>query len=229
MKFQAIISFILLVLVANLSACKKDTSETIDFNYTYFDLTPKRYITYNVTEITHDVSLAVKHDTLIYQLKTIIGDTVIDNQGRIARKYVRYKRTNATLPWQLKDVWTAIITDNRAELIEENQRVIKLVFPTTTEKKWNINGFNNATQLEAYYAELHQKKIIGANTFDSTLVVEQQNFFSLVDDRRKYEVYAKGIGLVKKFFKDNTIKNFDTKQVQKGKELYYECTSYGFE
>lgn len=217
------------MLITFFSACKKESSETIDFNYTYFDVTPQRYIIYNVTEINHDVSLAIKHDTLIYQLKTVIGDTVIDNQGRVARKYLRYKRTNASLPWELKDVWTTIIIDNRAELVEENQRIIKLVFPATSYKKWDINSFNNSGKLEAYYDDLHQKKTIGTNTFDSTLVVEQQNFFSLVDDRRKYEVYAKGIGLVKKFFKDNTIKNFDKKQVQKGKELYYECLSYGFE
>jgi len=61
------------------------------------------------------------------------------------------------------------------------------------------------------------------------VVVEQEEFSSLVDHRRKYEVYAKGVGLIHKYYKDLEIQNFDTLNVKNGNEVFYYLTGYGFE
>ena len=117
-----------------IAACKKQVDPP-SFNYDYYDLTFGRFIEYDVLEINHDVDQTVQHDTLRYQLKTVIGDTVIDNEGRIARKFIRYKRSNSNSNWAQTDLWTTIIDQNRAELVEENQRVIKMIFvPNFTTK-----------------------------------------------------------------------------------------------
>lgn len=210
-------------------SCEKDMSETIDFDYAYFDLTPGRFCIYNVIDIEHDENQAVQHDTLYYQLKTVIGDTFIDNAGRTARKFLRYTRDSIQGAWILKDVWTTIVENQKAELIEENQRIVKLVFKPTLDKVWNINMFNTSSKINAKYASIDQNYTIGNQVYSNTLKVDIQNFFSLVDDRVKYEIYAKNIGLIYKHFKDNTIANFDKNTIKKGKELYYTIESYGIE
>lgn len=205
-----------------LFSCKKDNSIP-ELNLDYYGLQKGAFIEYQVTEISHDIDGLVQHDTLTYFLRTVIGDTFVDNEGRIANEFFRFKRISLLEDWQLIDVWTTIIADNRAELVEENQRVIKLVFPPSKGKEWNPNAFNNSNKEEYYYANIHSP----FENFDSTLFVEQDDFFSLVDRRKKHEVYAKGVGLVHKYFKDLKISGFDTTNVQLGKELYYNYLNHG--
>lgn len=212
-----------------MQACEKDTAEQISFDYAYYDLTPGRFCIYNVVDIEHDENQAVQHDTAYYQLKTVIGDTFVDNSGRITRKFLRYTRDSIQDNWQLKDVWTTLVENNKAELVEENQRIVKLVFKPTYEKVWNINMFNTSSKINAKYASIDQNYTIGNQVYSNTLKVDIQNFFSLVDDRVKYDIYAKNIGLIYKYFKDNTIANFDKNNVKKGKELYYTLVSFGIE
>ncbi len=210
-------------------ACKKKDKSIPPMHEEYFGLTPGRYIIYDVTEINHDEDATIPHDTSYYQLKTLIGQEYIDNSGRTTREYLRYIRPDVNTNWGLKDTWTTIIENWRAELVEENQRLIKLVFAPTLNKEWNINAFNAQAELNAFYNDVHTKRVLNNITYDSTVQVEQENFFSLIDYRVKHEIYAKHIGLVYKSFKDLKIQNFDTLDVRKGKELLYKCTSFGFE
>lgn len=225
-SYHVYISLLLLFAIASPS-CKKQALPP-NFHYSYFDLTPGRYIDYNVMEIEHDSNASVEHDTTIYQLRTLIGDTVIDNEGRIARKFLRFKRANASEAWVQTDIWTAIIANNRAELVEENQRIIKLVFAPTIAKEWNINAFNMYPETNVYYDAIHDPKNINSIAFDSTLVVEiEANDPTFIDYKRKFEVYAKGVGLVWKYYKDISIVNFDTLNVTEGTESFYMCIGFG--
>lgn len=226
-RYYTIITLLFILAVAS---CKKQ-DDAPQFHYDYFGLTPGRYIIYDVMEINHDVDQSVKHDTLIYELKTLIGDTIIDNEGRIARKYIRYKRDNSSLPWVLSDIWTTIIDHNRGELVEENQRIIKLVFAPTLSKEWNPNSFNMFPEQSYYYRDIHDPYSVDALTFDSTLFVIQEEMEepNLVLHKQQFEVYAKGVGLIRKYFKDLQIQDFDTLDIQYGKELFYTCTSYGIQ
>jgi len=216
--------FLILLVVFSVYRCGKEDLPT-QKHEAYFDLTPGRYIVYDVVEITHDIS----HDTLIYQLKTVIGDTFIDNNGRLAREFLRYKRFPGQAEWGLTDIWTTLIVDARAELVEENQRIIKLVFPPSLSSDWDAHAFSDLPKMPCYYSAVHKGFNVGLNAFDSALVVQQEDYFTMVDHRRKYEVYAKNIGLIKKHFRDVKIVGFDTTNVVSGKELYYSYISHGIE
>lgn len=229
MKFCRLFYLVTISCALVLSACKKKENTTPQLYFDYFGLVKGRYIDYSVTEIQHDVDQSIQHDTNTYFLRTVIGDTIMDNQGRAAFKFIRYKRQDSQSPWLKTDIWTAIIEDSKAELVEENQRLIKLVFAPTLTKEWNTNQYNMLPELNCFYRDIHVFQNIGATSFDSTLVVEQENVFSMIDHRRKFEVYAKGVGLVYKHFRDLKISGFDTLNVQKGKEMYYRCIGYGFQ
>jgi hypothetical protein len=222
-------NFFYILIILTILSCKKDDVEVLKSHANYFQLTPGRYTIFNVEEMYHDEDLIIKHDTIRYQLKTVIGEEYTDNAGRIGRKYYRYQRTDTSFEWEIEDVWVALQTNTSGELIEENQRIVKLSIPVTSNKTWDLNAFNSLEKKEASYENLHQKAIIKGNHFDSTLKVKQAYFKSLIDYQNQYEIYATNIGLVGKVYKDLIIDNFDTLDVQKGNELHYNLVEYGIE
>jgi len=84
------------------------------------------------------------------------------------------------------------------------------LFGPTNAKEWNINASNTLPKQNILYSAIHTSFSVSGNNFDSTVTAKQEDFFS-------------------KYFKDFTIDNFDTLNVLKGKELYYNCISFGME
>lgn len=213
-----------LLLVAS---CKKQVNEPIDLKHDYFQLVEGAFVEYDVTYMFHDEAL-LKHDTVHYQIKTQIGDTVIDNSGRIARKFNRYIRENSSDIWVIKDVWTAILVDNRAELVEENQRKVKLIFAPTEDKTWDINQFNLEGEVSANYEMIDVSRNMQDLSFENTLIVNEKKYVTLIDQIVKYEMYARGVGMIYK--QDKALKfNFGETIPSKGTEYYYQITRYGIE
>jgi len=210
-----------------LFSCKKK-QKTYDFHYDYFPLNQGKYVIYQVQQIDVDDDLLL-NDTTDYFVKTLIGDTLTDNQGRVVRRYERYYGNSASGPWSLHDIWTAVIDQGRAELVEENNRTIKLIFAPTITDEWNANAYNTLGDLNCYYTDIHEPFTIGGFDFDSTVTVEQENELNFIQYKRKYEVYAKGVGMIKKVFIDCDTYNYDTENVTKGRKFYMNLVSYGVE
>lgn len=218
--------FVFMSVMVAFFACKKE-GDSIDKKIEYFGLEKGKFIEYEVTYMFHD-SLLQKHDTITYQFKTLIGDTILDNIGRVARKFHRFQRKNSSLPWEEIDIWTALIVESRAELVEENQRKVKMIFTPTLEKVWNVNAFNNLGTVEAFYSSIDELKIINNLTFENTLTVEEEDFKTLIETRRKFEVYAKNIGMISKTYKNLEFKFGSSKPI-KGEEYYINVINYGVE
>ena len=231
MKTYLKFSFLVLtcILAISIIGCKKKKVDIPKMHTNYFGLVQGRYVIYDVQEMFHDVEVSPQHDTNSYQLKTLIGDETTDNQGRKVREFKRYKRKLTTDPWVFSDLWTAVIDNNKAELVEENQRIIKLVFAPTSDKKWNPNAFNTFDSLTYYYTDIHKSYNLPNLYFDSTVTVSNDKFHSLIDYKIDKYKYATNIGLVSKTYKNLTIANFDTLDVRKGTEIHYKCIGYGFE
>ena len=211
------------------SSCKKVPAPALisSFHYGYYPIKKGSFWIYQVTEIIHDENAAIPHDTLSYQLKTEIGDTLIDNEGRIVNRFNRYTRSSSFSSWVISDVWTTVVSENRAELVEENIRRVVLRFPVKTATIWDPNQFNFLPPLQAYYEYIHKPFSFGTIQSDSTVHVISAKELTLVSYKNQYEVYAKQIGLVKKYYKDLQISNFDTLNISQGKELYFSLLEYG--
>ena len=195
----------------------------------YFPLDFGAYVDYEVVEIQHDINAEITNDTVFYYLRTVIGDTITDNEGRLARKFVRKKRNELSDPWVISDVWTALVNDIRVEVTEENKRKVWLILPPLNSSFWDLNAFNVDDPIFCTYDGLHENSSINNISFDSVLTVEQEDVLNLVSFRRKYEQYANNVGLVKKYYKDLNIFNFDTLNIQSGTELIYKCIDFGVE
>lgn len=218
---------ILAVLMVLISACKE--KETVDFGYAYFPMEEGHFVEYDVLEVFHDVDLNPQHDSIRYRLKTKIGEEFVDNSGRRARKFFQSKYDLNSGNLLDHRVWTRIIDGGRGEVVEENQRKIKMIFAVKEGVEWDVNAFNPEEEELVYYSNVNSSRTINNIFFEKTTEVEYDDFFSLVDYRKMYEVYAKDVGLIKRSFKDLTIQNFDTLDVRKGSEVHYQVIDYGLE
>ncbi len=218
--------FISLVL---LNSCKKENDNTIIFGYEYFPIEEGAYITYDVTDIFHDLALDPAHDTAYYQIKEVIGETLIDEEGDSTQKLRRYFRENELDEWALQDVWTMKRTSTTAEIVEENDRVIKMVFAIAFNRTWDCNALNNEDEQVCFYENIYEPYTLGETVYDSTVIVEKENFTSFIDYKRKFDVYARGIGKILSVYKDLEITNSDPTDIQKGSEVFFTLKEFGKE
>ena len=222
--------FTFILFLSLLLSCGKGNSNMDMNSYeSYFPMDFGTYVDYEVVEVQHDINAEITSDTSLYYLRTVIGDTITDNTGRLARKFFRKKRNELSDPWVTADVWTALINNNRVEVTEENKRKVWLILPPLNSSSWDQNAFNVDDAIFCAYEGIHENSSINNLNFDSVLRVEQEDVLNLVSFRRKYEQYANNVGLVNKYYKDLNIFNFDTLNIQYGTELIFKCIGFGVE
>ena len=91
---------------------------------------------------------------------------------------------------------------------------------------------NTYNTFDAISSEVIQKDYLGTSNgqnFTNLLRTKQLDFFSLVDYQKAYEIYAKDIGLVEIYWKDLVINNFDTTDIIRGEEIYWQYLNSGTE
>jgi hypothetical protein len=115
------------------------------------------------------------------------------------------------MPWTIKDVWMFTKTKTTLEIVEEDVRFTKLIFPVNEDATWDGNAHNTIGNWEYTYKYIDTKETINGTTFDNVLFVEQKDDKNKNAIRRQYfiEKYAKDVGLVYREIKDlysNTIK-----------------------
>ena len=212
------------------TSCVKDQPQyNVDTGTNYYPTKIGTFVEYDVTEIYHDGPVNI-HDTSVYQLKEIIESEFIDNSGQTTYRIERYKRDSSHHSWQISDVWFANKSNSRLEKVEENQRFIKLIFPTREGESWDGNAANNMNPWDYEITGIDEVKTHGLLNYDSCLTVNQRNFTpGIYFIERAEEVFAKNIGLVSKYYKVVTINGIDTADVTGGNELYMTSYLYGIE
>ena len=190
--------------VCLITSCKKKgTEQAPDVGYEYAPETIGKFVVYDVDSTVYD---DFYHDTMYYKyrIKEKLEENITDNEGRPAIKLVRYvKRYNplvaySEMPWVIKDVWSYTKTKTTLEVVEENNRYTKLIFPVKTDATWNGNSRNISGELNYKYLFTNLKHNLNGVIFDDVLCVEQ------LDDKRKnaihrqyfVEKYARNIGLI---------------------------------
>ncbi len=206
-------------------SCQKHQA-VIDLGYDYVPLDSGLSIVYQVRDIFHDEALSPQHDTQYYQIKTVVGESFVDEVNDPAVKLRRFYRASETDDWELKDVWFIKNTARRNEIIEENKRLIDFVFAPGLDQFWDANALNNLDSKESQFKAIHEAYKLSTFSFDSSCTVSHQDFISFVDYNQEYDVFVKGIGKVYSVLKELTINNFDTLDIAKGIEIEYRMVSY---
>jgi hypothetical protein len=122
-------------------SCKKENDNTFsgEYNRAYFPLEMGRYVTYDVDSTLWDDFVQVK-SVHKYQMRYTVADTFRDNAGRLSYRIETLIRKGDTLPWNEHRVLYVTPTDSNLELVENNLRYIKLVFPIGNDIQWKGNS-----------------------------------------------------------------------------------------
>jgi hypothetical protein len=232
MYYRIILAIFLIAIIS--SSCNDEPQEQYNSNtdYNYFPLISGNYIDYEVTEIYIDKPSNI-YDTLIYYMRKRIDIPFIESNGDTAYRIEIHKRSeNQT--YEVSDIWSAKLIENRAETIEENLRIVKVRFPLNLNKEWDGNLYNSEPPHSFTITGIHEPKTINNIQFDSVLTVIHDADSSIIHKKLSYEQYAYGIGLVYKEITDLNSQEPEPnvpveERVTTGSVYIIKCLSYGVE
>ena len=131
-----------------------------------------------------------------YQLKEVFASILVDADGKESLRIERYRRENDTHQWAVDSIFLAKKEKDKALKSENNVTFLKLIFPVSEGLKWNGNAYNSLGNDPYQLKKLNQPFQTNGQNFSKTLTVVQQNDSTLVDLKRRTEVYAEGIGVI---------------------------------
>lgn len=140
MKYSEYWLIIILFMVL-FSSCKKETGEPVDMGYTYFPANTGHWVIYDVDSL-HYNDFTATIDSFHFQLKEYTESVFMDNSVRKSQRLERYIRLADTVAWTIRDVWYETLTVSCAERVEENIRLVKLIFPIRESHEWDGNTYN---------------------------------------------------------------------------------------
>ncbi len=205
---------------ALVTGCNKDDNEEpIDLGYDFFPNNIGTFIEYEVDSLNHDLV----NDTTHFFLREVLVEEFVDNEGQLAVRVERYKRTSSNDDWTISDVWVQKRTTTTAERVEENLRFVRLAFPINQQQSWNGNAYNTLGAWEHSYQNVYETQMYNGLVFHNTITVMQVDNVNLIDQEQATEVYARDIGLIYKKFVDLSFQ-FGTVT---GIEMTMSVTNYG--
>ncbi len=211
LKYFSVLVFSLFVL---LIGCKTETTFEdfqVDQGYDYFPLELGKSITYQVDSIQFDTTgMGIIVDSSSYQVRETVVDSFRDNTNRLSFLVEREQRLGDNGPWENVGVRSVIPGTQQLEVLEENLRFIKMVFPLEDGELWDGNQFIDPSttivikgeQLEifkgwSYEVEaIGEPEIINEETFTDVVTISQAESENVIERRFSMEKYARGIGLI---------------------------------
>ena len=206
MKIKLLVTIIFLYIIGCLFESCKDDEVVIPGPQTtshFYPLDSGYWIEYQVDSIIHlniddqylvDTSLESYH----FYIREEVDSAFIDGEGKQVWAISRYKRNADSLPWEFTSLWTAKLSSTSLERVEDNLRFIRMVFPLRENRKWNGNAYNTLDEEDYIYSNLFLPKTYSSLYFDSTVVVNQNDFISNINRIIKKEVYGNHVGLLYK-------------------------------
>lgn len=189
-------------------------SKDVEAQHAYFPLQIGRYVEYRVDSVVYDFGPggSTIRDSSTTLVREQITDTIRGNTGQLLFVVERYQRHQDTMPWSLKQVWSAARTGTQAIRTEDNLRFLRLVFPLDSRSYWNGNLWIDPYQEIEIAGErirpfvnwnyrvdsLDELLQIGPFALDSVLFVTEVDETNAIERRLSRAVYAKNIGLVRR-------------------------------
>ncbi|HTB52028.1 MAG TPA: hypothetical protein VK718_04565 [Ferruginibacter sp.] len=196
-------------------ACNKNDNYSMAPLSDYYPLVVGKYITYDLDSLVF-TNFGTELDTFHYQIQYVVDAQLPYNNNAAAYRVIRYIRPDSTFSWTPDETDLVTNSGNLIDFTEENMKYIKLSQPIQNGFSWKGNSFlfvdSSSVQYLAdwdyTYDSVNTTITLGALTIDSTIKVNERN--EVISDpadptvysRQTYstEKYAKGIGLVYRYF-----------------------------
>ncbi|MDP2176448.1 MAG: hypothetical protein Q8K70_11115 [Bacteroidota bacterium] len=179
------------------STCKKDLYDENNRNLgkEYINQNLKFKIIYNVEEIVFD-DFTLSSDTFKYQIMKINDTFFLDNLNEPVLRCETYKREKDSMKWEFVDAYFNKLNTNKFEIIENNNRYLKLSFPISDDVYWNSNAFNTENNSMVHYSKIKVKETTANYFFPNVIVIKNDPVNNIVRERYFEEKYAEKIGLI---------------------------------
>lgn len=206
----------------------------------YYPLVIGKFITYKLDSTVY-LNLGTKKEIRTYLVQDKIDAVITDNLGRPSFKVKRTIRSKVdTTKWM--DLMSYLVTydSTRLEVVQDNQRYLKLVEPITNGFNWKGNAFINTAGIPAIqyledwlytYEKVRRPFTANGISYTETVTVNQRsdtsgkpsdkNFYFEINHSK--EVYSKSIGLI---FKDFLHEAWQPPNAS-SPGGYYDANSYG--
>lgn len=195
-------------------SCKKpdDRPAPPQATQEYYPLEIGKWVIYDVDSTIWDDTFCVKR-FYNYQVKHIVADTFTDNIGRPSYRVETYIRKRVENDWTAHHVFYVTNTEVTLEMIHDQFRFIKLVFPVSEGTTWKGNNYIlTKDPARSFYDnwDYSYRKVgdifnTGLKVFDNTITVEHRDdaisdpevFPDVYAERTSSrEVYASGVGMI---------------------------------
>ena len=206
------------------AACKKESEELDVIPMSdYAPLKAGKYITYSLDSLVYTNFGAVEAHRF-YEVKYLTADSLTDLLGRKAFRIVRYIRKLPNGSFNPDNTFLAVNTGTKYEFTENNLRYLKLVQPIKNDGTWKGNSAIDVSSLgtdlqylfdwDYTYVNVGQAKTVGTFNLANTITVNQidesvnlpvippgsPNSTNIASKDYSQEIYAKGIGMVRREF-----------------------------
>jgi hypothetical protein len=188
-------------LIFILSSCAETERPQTDFGMDYQPLQVGLFWEYEVDEtITFGEGDAESNS---YFLKDRIIYTYLNVENELVYVLAREKSVNGT---DYEIIGNYLMQHRNMTLVRtfENKKTVNLVFPPELEKSWDAQIYNSGNPDEYEISFLGNIEV-GSQSFAKSLKVLQEEEDDEITFRdNRYEVFAKGIGLVEQYYEVNT-------------------------
>jgi hypothetical protein len=186
-----------------LFSCRKSENKEISLGLEYYPLEVGRYSIFDVDSTVYD-EFTHKPKEYKYLLKEKLSDYYFDDYGnknfRLERSIKKFSTTipYESMPWIINDVFMINGSNRNIEILENNFRFTKLVFPIQTYAQWDGNAKNSRAKQLYSYSYIDRKETINNLEFENTLLVLQKSLRTAISIENYTDKYAKGVGLIYK-------------------------------
>lgn len=187
------------LLLIGFSACKTNADDLDVPNYEngskYYPLDSGIIRHYQVDSIAYDDNTGAI-DTFRFVLEEEIIGTIV---GQFQEPHWVIKRS---VKKELSQIWEpraslfVLGTPNNLQVVEENNRFVKLVFPLGNTNTWNGNMYNNLGRRNYLLQFKEQAFTLEDTSFIDCAQIQEANIKNAIEEVFVRSVYAANIGLV---------------------------------
>ena len=196
------VSFIVLVLITFASCTKREERPKVAPVEQHYEYAIAPVGTIKIFSLDSLVYFSQGVDTIKYDVKEEYIDSIITLAGRKAAEVVYSARKSGTSKWQLLYRYTLELTADELLSWRESTSRVKLAFPIEEGKEWDAERYNvqdSLALLNSIYTATHVQDTVTSLGYDSTVVVQLEDFRTFISEDVEYETYGKNIGLIYKY------------------------------
>lgn len=206
-------AFFLIALTALLVSCDPDKADVqVDPGLDYYPLQLGKTMIYTADSVIYDPQPGgVQVDTHSYFIREVIVDTFSNQAGERVFVWERSERDSLHHPWEVRLIWSAVLSGDRLIRSESNLRLNTLLFPPLVGRMWEAaaaiapgtivtiagEGLELFKSWGSVILSEGEPQRIGDRDYDRVLTVSHADDENLIELRYFREWYARGTGLVR--------------------------------